>query len=157
MFFFWNCQEIISADLEFIKTVKLEVGKSNDSQVENIFYKTITHFCSVYKSFDVQRNVKLSKLFNNKNYGELEFDCVLYGKHLLRTIPLIAFEINGGEHFGDAVREEMDKKKIEVCKKQKIKLIVVPNSFAKAYEEIKQTIIKISKDKNDFEQLNLFD
>ena len=47
--------------------------------------------------------------------------------------------------------------KIEVCKKQKIKLIVVPNGFAKAYEEIKQLIIKIFKDKNDFEQLNLFD
>lgn len=47
--------------------------------------------------------------------------------------------------------------KIEVCKKQKIKLIVVSNSFAKTYEEIKQTIIKISKDKNDFELLNLFD
>ena len=46
--------------------------------------------------------------------------------------------------------------KIEVCKKQKIKLIVVPNSFAKGYGEIKRTIIKISKDKNDFEQLNLF-
>lgn len=47
--------------------------------------------------------------------------------------------------------------KIEVCEKQKIKLIVVSNSFAKTYEEIKQTIIKISKDKNDFEKLNLFD
>lgn len=108
----------------------------------------------------MRRNVAFSTIFKDDpelSNSKQEFDCVLYGKHLLRTIPLIAFEINGGEHFGNAEREEMDKKKIEVCKKQKIKLIVVPNSFAKAYEEIKQTIIKISKDKNDFEQLNLFD
>ena len=52
------------------------------------------------------------------------------------------------------MRDIIQNIKIEVCKKQKIKLIVVPNNFAKAYEEIKQTIIKISKDKNDFEQFN---
>ena len=139
---------------------RIMIGKSNNSVFEKEFFQTVSQFCSVYKNFRVRRNVAFSTIFKDDpelSNSKQEFDCVLYGKHLLRTIPLIAFEINGGEHFGNAEREEMDKKKIEVCKKQKIKLIVVPNSFAKAYEEIKQTIIKISKDKNDFEQLNLFD
>ncbi len=138
------------------ETVKLEVGKSNDSQVENIFYKTITHFCSVYKSFDVQRNVKLSKLFNNKNYGELEFDCVLFKRTAGIKKPVYVFEINGGEHLGNLKREKSDRRKMLICKKEKVKLIFIPNSFAKEYGFI-INIINASKRENKHVQISLFD
>ena len=139
---------------------RVTIGKSNNSQFEKEFYSTVSQFCSIYRNFRVRRNVSFSTIFKDDpilSTSKQEFDCVLYGKHLLKTIPLIAFELDGGEHFGDAKREEADKKKIQVCQEKKIKLIIIPNNFAKAYEEIKQTIIKISKDKNDIEQLSLFD
>ena len=135
-------------------------GKSNNSQFEKEFFKTISQFCSVYKNFKAVRNVAFSKIFADDpvlSLSQQEFDCVLYGKHFLKTYPIIAFEINGGEHFGNAKRERADKRKIEVCQQRKIKLIAIPNSFAKAYEEIKDVIIKIAKNSKDVEQMSLFD
>ncbi len=54
-------------------------------------------------------------------------------------------------------KEALDKKKIKACEQHKIKLIEIPNQLVKAYEEIKQVITKISKDKREVEQLTLFD
>ena len=127
---------------------------------ENEFLKTISQFCSIYKNFSVKRNVPFSTIFKDDDTlvnSKQEFDCVLYGKHLFKSIPVIAFEINGGEHFGDAKKEALDKKKIKACEQHKIKLIEIPNQLVKAYEEIKQVITKISKDKREVEQLTLFD
>lgn len=139
---------------------RVTIGLSNNSISENEFLKTISQFCSIYKNFSVKRNVPFSTIFKDDATlvnSKQEFDCVLYGKHLFKSIPVIAFEINGGEHFGDAKKEALDKKKIKACEQHKIRLIEIPNQLVKAYEEIKQVITKISKDKREVEQLTLFD
>ena len=58
----------------------------------------------------------------------------------------IAIEINGGEHFGLKFREHNDKEKIDACKKKKIKLLVIDNSFVKSYEYIRD-LLMCSKNK----------
>lgn len=139
---------------------KVEYGKSNGSYFEDEFFKTISQFCSIYKTFKAKRNVPFSEIFSNdevlKNSNQ-EFDCVLYENKFLKLNPVIAIEINGGEHFGNDKRESYDKKKMEVCKAKGIKLLIIPNTFVKSYEEIKQIIFQISKNNKDYKQLSLFD
>lgn len=138
---------------------KVEIGKSNGSVNEDEFYKTVTHFCSVHSSFEARRNVPFNKIFADDeilNKSQSEFDCVLYSKTRLfnRLVPEIAIEINGGEHFGDKVREQADKRKIEICKKKHIHFIMIPNSMVKEYEHLR-TILLASKKINDT-QTNIF-
>ena len=117
----------------------IEIGSSNGSQIEDEFYKTVSHFCSCHKSFEVERNVKLSKLFKGeKEFSDSnkEFDSVLYENNSWGKKPRIVFEINGGEHFGVLNRERSDRAKMEICNKKGIKIIFIPNSFVKNYEYI---------------------
>ena len=140
------------------EALEIVIGKSNNSYYEKEFYKTISHFCSVNKTFEAERNVSFSKIFANDNELKKlksEFDCVLYKKSFYGKIPKIVIEINGGEHFGDKKREMADKRKAEICQKKGIELIMIPNTFVKSYEQLREIIIK-SKNRNDT-QLSLFD
>ena len=139
------------------ESVKLEIGKSNGSVAEDDFFKTISHFCSCHKTFDAERNVKIGKLLKNEviTNANLEFDLVLFEKVFFSKKPVIAFEINGGEHFGVANREMSDKRKMDICKRNGIKLIIIPNSFVKAYEYIAGIILS-SKNKETSIQESLF-
>lgn len=139
---------------------KIEIGKSNGSISEDEFYKTISQFCTSYTAFEVKRNVDASKVINVSDMpfvSKFEFDVVLYKKQLLRKpTPVIAFEINGGEHLGKLSREKADRKKMEICGKNNIKLIFIPNTFVKDYEHVIR-IIKASSNKNTTIQETLFE
>ena len=137
----------------------IEIGSSNGSQFEDEFYKTVSHFCSCHKSFEAERNVKLSKLFKGENEfagSNKEFDLVLYENSFFGRKPRIVFEINGGEHFGMLNRERSDKAKMEICNKKGIKLIFIPNSFVKNYEYIIDIIISSKNPKVPIQQ-TIFD
>ncbi len=126
-------------------TIKLEIGKSNGSKNEDMFYKTISQFCSTQKNFDVKRNVPFYEIFKDdlvlKN-SKKEFDVVLYeNKFPFTKKPKIVIEINGGEHFGIRKKEISDIRKMNICKQRNIKYIVIDNSFVKSYEEIRNIII----------------
>ena len=124
------------------ETIKLEIGKSNGSVAEDEFFSTVSHFCSCHKNFEAERNVKISKLFKKEELNSnMEFDLVLYEKRLFGKTPVIAFEVNGGEHFGVLSRERSDKKKMGICKRHGVKLIFIANSFVKAYEYIADIIM----------------
>ena len=141
------------------ESVTMEIGASNGSQAEDEFYKTVSHFCSCHKSFEVERNVKLSKLFKGEKEftdSRKEFDLVLYETGFLTKKPRIVFEVNGGEHFGLCSRERSDKAKMDICNKKGIRLIIIPNSFVKNYEYIVDIIIS-SRNANVPIQLSLFD
>ena len=92
----------------------------------------------------------------NASLGKMEFDLVLYEKSFLGKKPVIAFEVNGGEHFGVIGREIADKKKMEICKQNNLKLVMIPNTFVKAYEYIADIIISL-KNKAPTLQQSLFD
>lgn len=137
----------------------IEIGNSNGSQAEDEFYRTISHFCSCHKSFEAERNVKLSKLFKGEMEfadSNKEFDLVLYEISFFAKKPRIVFEINGSEHFGSISREHSDKAKMEICKKKDIKIIFIPNSFVKNYEYIVDIIIS-SKNAETPIQQTIFD
>ena len=138
------------------ETIKLEIGKSNGSVNEDEFFKTVSHFCSCHKTFEAERNVPLTKLFRNEGLkSNQEFDLVLYEKNFFSKKPVIAFEVNGGEHFGFLSRERSDRRKMDICSKHGVKLIFIQNSFVKAYEYIADIILS-SKDKDVSIQQSLF-
>jgi hypothetical protein len=137
----------------------MEIGSSNGSQAEDEFYKTVSHFCSCHRSFEMERNVKLSKLFKGEKSfanSSKEFDMVLYETSVFGKKPRIVFEINGGEHFGVLSRERSDKSKMAICKEKGIKIIFIPNSFVKNYEYIVD-IIASSKNADIPIQQTIFD
>ncbi len=140
-------------------SVKIEYGYSNNSKNEAEFYKTISHFCSVYSSFEVKKNVSFKEIFADDetlSKENKEFDIVLYYKMGIGQLaPKVVIELCGGEHFGDQSRRASDRRKIEICNKKKIKFIMVDNSFIKSYEYIKDLIIG-SKNKVAT-QMSLFD
>lgn len=137
--------------------IKLEIGKSNGSLNENEFFKTVSHFCSCHKTFDAERNVKISKLLKDEDINKnLEFDLVLYEKNWFGKKPIIAFEVNGGEHFGVLSRERADRKKMDICAKYGMKLIFIPNTFVKSYEYIADIILS-AKNKTTTIQQSLFE
>ena len=139
------------------ESIKIEIGKSNGSKAEDEFFKTISQFCSCHKVYEAARNVKISKLFPQEYpNSEIEFDLVLYNKTLLRKKPVIAIEVNGGEHIGNVSREKSDKKKMSICRKKGIKLIFIPNSFVKAYEYIANIILSSQYKEINIQQ-SLFD
>ena len=135
----------------------IQIGKSNGSKNEDFFYKTISHFCSVYPIFQAKRNVAFSTIFASDPLlcqTKYEFDAVLYQIQGTDLIPKIAIELQGGEHFGDINRERCDRRKSEVCKEKGIILLEIPNSYAKSYETVKALLFMSCGEK--IEQLELF-
>ena len=140
--------------------LKIELGKSNNSYYEKEFYKTISHFCSVHQTFESRRNVPFSTFFEeDPELRELkyEFDCVLYEKkwYSRNLTPKIVIEINGGEHFGNKDRERSDRRKAEICREKDIEFLMIPNTFVKSYEQLREIILR-SKSVADT-QLSLLD
>jgi very-short-patch-repair endonuclease len=139
------------------ESYSIQIGNSNGSKNEDIFFQTISHFCSVNNTFQAKRNVKLSSLFHNDQLlanSKLEFDVVLYEIKDTNLIPRIAIELQGGEHFGNLDREKCDTRKSQICKEKGITLLLIPNSFIKSYETIKELILTSCGQK--IEQLELF-
>ena len=135
----------------------IQIGNSNGSKSEDMFFKTLSHFCSVNNIFQAKRNIKINSLFPNDpilTKSKLEFDVVLYKIDGTNLIPQIAIELQGGEHFGNLDREKCDTRKSQICKEKGITLLEIPNSFAKSYETIKELILTSCGQK--IEQLELF-
>ncbi len=148
-----------NGDIEVLpnNNATIQIGKSNGSRNEDYFFKTISHFCSTNDIFQAKRNVKISELFYNDSVlskSTLEFDVVLYEIVGLNLVPKVAFELQGGEHFGNIEREKCDARKAKICKEKGIKLIEIPNSYAKSYDSIKKLILLSCGEK--LEQLELF-
>ncbi len=140
--------------------LKVELGKSNNSYYEREFFKTISQFCSVHQTFEARRNVAFSTFFaDDEELSRLnyEFDCVLYEKkwYSRNMTPKIVIEINGGEHFGNKAREAADRRKAEICRQKGIEFLMIPNTFVKSYEQLREIILN-SKDAADT-QLSLLD
>ena len=71
--------------------------------------------------------------------GRKEFDVVVQlsvGLLQRRYRTITVFEIDGGEHLGNALRRKADKEKMDICQKYGVKLIRIANSEVKDYELI---------------------
>ena len=121
-------------------------------------YEKASHFSSVYRFFEAERNVPFSKIFKDDpvlSKSKMEFDVVLYRKDISPSNVEIVIEINGGEHFGNLKMQKCDSIKRSICKQNKWRYLSIPNSFVKSYEEIREIILSTKGKK--FEQLSLFD
>lgn len=130
------------------ESFKIEIGKSNGSKNEDEFFKTISQYCTINKEFKVDRNVKFKEIFNDSilKKENKEFDIVLFDSKWPYE-PRIVIELNGGEHFKNYQREQSDKRKMEVCKRRGLKLLIIDNSFIKSYEYISKLIEGTSSNK----------
>ena len=142
---------------------------SNNSENERQFFETIKpYFERKTKSFQIERNVlvkdTLSILSSNDEqlFGQKEFDVVIKAKlsNVGKYVPIIVFEINGGEHIGSNRQIELDRQKRKICIDNNINLIIIDNSQVKDYSLIIETFEKVVKDivkEEESRQMNIFD
>lgn len=141
---------------------KIEIGLSNGSECENELFETMTHFCSVYKSFSVKRNQPVNKVLNDidddlrKYFTKAEFDLVLFSKDVYGNLePHLILELNGGEHYISKSKSVInDKKKMDICQRKNIKYLSIPNAYSKSYETIADLIFALNGEED--EEFNLF-
>lgn len=67
-------------------------------------------------------------------WGALILLCTKTGK---KELPVLAIELDGKEHFEDAVVQERDRKKNAICQAHNMEIIRVENSYARRYNHIK--------------------
>ncbi len=136
----------------------IEIGLSNGSEFENQLFATMTHFCSVYRRFSIKRNQAVRKVLPDiqdeelKNYfSKAEFDLVLYSKNFFgRPTPRIVMELNGGEHYLSKSRSALnDGKKMEICRRNKIDYIAIPNAYSRSYETLSDLIFALSGEEDE--------
>lgn len=143
---------------------------SNNSASEQMFFDTVKpYFNRRGTKFRIERNVLVRDAIKGISaeeeisFGRKEFDVVIYATSGLlnrKYVPIVVFEIDGGEHVGLKTRQESDRKKEEICKNHGIKVIRIANSDVKDYEMIIQLFEKTVsgiKEVSEFVQGSLFD
>lgn len=113
---------------------------------ENAFLENLTHALeNIWLSqskYVIHKEVAISQVFKeNITYDDLfymgRFDFVVYEKQGKSELPILAIELDGKEHFEDAVVQERDKKKNAICRAHHMEIIRVENSYARRYNHIK--------------------
>ena len=97
--------------------------------------------------FEVKKEVPISQVFqNNINYSDLfytgRFDFVVYERQGGESIPVLAIELDGKEHFEDEAVKNRDRKKNEICRAHNMQIIRVENSYARRYNHIKEILLR---------------
>ena len=113
---------------------------------ENAFLENLTHALeNIWLSqskYVIHKEVAISHVFqDNMTYDDLfymgRFDFVVYEKQGKKELPVLAIELDGKEHFEDAVVQERDRKKNAICQAHNMEIIRVENSYARRYNHIK--------------------
>ena len=113
---------------------------------ENAFLENLTHALeNIWLSqskYVIHKEVAISQVSqDNMTYDDLfymgRFDFVVYEKQGKKELPVLAIELDGKEHFEDAVVQERDRKKNAICQAHNMEIIRVENSYARRYNHIK--------------------
>lgn len=125
--------------------------KTYTTETEAEFLENLAQAMSVLsnsKRFLVHHNVSIKDLFEKyEEDGSLfftgHFDFVIYARSFLgdSEIPLMAFEVDGDEHYSDPRTIERDKKKNEIARAHHLELIRVKNSYSRRYNLIKGILV----------------
>ncbi|MDR0832055.1 MAG: AAA family ATPase [Bacillales bacterium] len=123
--------------------------KPYSSEIEDVFLETLNHALNITSSFrnlSIKKEVNLSTAFMKKlNMNELfytgKIDFVIYEKRGKVEYPILAFELNGTEHEENETVKKRDAMKKEICNKEGLELIIIPNSYARRYNHIKDILI----------------
>ena len=124
--------------------------KPFSTATEEAFLENLTHALSnIWLSdnkYSIQKEVAISQVFQeNTSYSDLfysgRFDFVVYEKMGRQQIPVLAIELDGKEHYIDAVVQNRDRKKMQICAEHSLQLIRVENSYARRYNHIKEILM----------------
>lgn len=144
---------------------------SNNSKAEKEFFITVKpYFNRRGSKFKIEKGIPVKDVLKNPNkedltlIGRKKFDFVVkvsVGLFNRQYKPIIAFEIDGGEHVGSKLTAKYDRQKEEAASKYGLKIIRIPNSAVKDYKLIIalfETVIGNIKDIEEVHtQLSLFD
>ncbi len=97
--------------------------------------------------FTVKREIAVSDIFSqNSGYDGLfysgYFDFVVYERKGSKSVPALAIELDGKEHYEDEVVKNRDLKKKKICQEHNFELIRVENSYARRYNYIKNILME---------------
>ena len=120
------------------------------TETETAFLENLTHALeNIWLSqskYVIHKEVAISQVFrDNITYDDLfymgRFDFVVYERQGAQELPLLAIELDGKEHYEDAVVQERDRKKNRICQEHHMELIRVENSYARRYNHIKDILM----------------
>lgn len=120
------------------------------TETETAFLENLTHALeNIWLSqskYVIHKEVAISQVFrDNITYDDLfymgRFDFVVYERQGAQELPLLAIELDGKEHYEDAVVQERDRKKNRICQEHHMEIIRVENSYARRYNHIKDILM----------------
>ena len=122
------------ASSRFLPLPKMRFLENLTHALENIWLSQ--------SKYVIHKEVAISQVFqDNMTYDDLfymgRFDFVVYEKQGKKELPVLAIELDGKEHFEDAVVQERDRKKNAICQAHNMEIIRVENSYARRYNHIK--------------------
>lgn len=124
--------------------------KPFSTATEEAFLENLTHALSniwlSQNKYSIQKEVAISQVFqDNVDYNDLfymgRFDFVVYERMGKQSIPVLAIELDGKEHFSDEVVMNRDRKKNAICAAHNLQIIRVENSYARRYNHIKEILL----------------
>lgn len=121
--------------------------KALNSKFESDFLDTLNHFLDIYGALKVKEKIKITDLFSISsqypyfNYANTaHIDFVVFD---LKHTPLLAIELNGNEHYNNQEVTARDQKKKTILDQYGLKLISIPNHYARRYDLIRNTVVKL--------------
>ena len=124
--------------------------KPFSTATEEAFLENLTHALSniwlSQNKYSIQKEVAISQVFqDNVDYNDLfymgRFDFVVYERIGKQSMPVLAIELDGKEHFSDEVVMNRDRKKNAICAAYNLQIIRVENSYARRYNHIKEILL----------------
>lgn len=124
--------------------------KPFSTATEEAFLENLSHALSniwlSQNKYSIQKEVAISQVFQeNVDYNDLfymgRFDFVVYERRGKQSIPVLAIELDGKEHFSDEVVMNRDRKKNAICEAHNLEIIRVENSYARRYNHIKEILL----------------
>ena len=125
--------------------------KPYSTETETAFMENLSHAIDMIQPsvarYSVHKEVPVSQVFSgNPSYTDLfytgRFDFVVYERTGKTELPVLAIELDGKEHYDDALVRERDRKKALICQEHNFELIRVQNTYARRYHYIKDILIR---------------
>ncbi len=123
--------------------------KPYSTETEEAFMTSLNHALSnLYltgNKHSVEKEVAINHVFDKSEdvddfFYTGRFDFVVYERIGKRKMPVLAIELDGREHLTDELVRIRDQKKQVLCDKHNLKLIRIPNTYARRYNHIKNIL-----------------
>ncbi len=147
-----NGEQIVTTAEEKNKIVNGANFKQFNTESERELLSTIKHFLTTAEDYIVRREVSVNHILRNFKTVELfdfglksNFDFVLFKKQGNKETPVLVIELNGPEHYTDEKVMNRDAKKNIICEDNGIEILTIKNDYARRYDYVKKSIVKLLK------------